>query len=251
MIYRRLPTFSRLVLAIVAFVSAILISTRIVHADALSCSSGNVFATVDVDVGGFLTEYRLSGTGPGIPTAGITGIGHFTASWTLPGPGNWDVTLEWRDGGTNDPWNFSAFNSHLQLSCVSGGSDAIGKAETKSIPQCANLFDGRINNQPSQDCAAPVAIYPGSIDVYGIDPLNGQGTFALRVTDDQIEAVGIPTGANVLLGQAINPSSGQLILLHRLTTGEFQVNAWYPDGKPYIFVWGDNGNKYHLADQNL
>lgn len=191
---------------------------------------------ISIDVGSVSGSSATSATlqvgGTDVATSGVPG----TLSYTVTSAGADSVRV------------YTAPYGEVVVIGWGCGSAPSSKSDTveKSIPQCANLFDGRINNQPNMDCAAPVAIYGGSITVYAINPTTGRGTFAFRATDGQIEAVGIP-GTNTLLGQATNPASGQLIMLHRLTTGEFQVNAWYPDGKPYVFVWDENGNKYHLA----
>ncbi len=110
---------------------------------------------------------------------------------------------------------------------------------------CASQ-DGRVNDSSNRDCAAPVAIYSGSIVVYGIDPATGDGAYVLTVGDEQIAAVGVPE-VNTLLAEGVNPYTGQPIAVYRLTTGEYQLNTYYHDGKPYIVVWDDNGNFYHLA----
>jgi len=184
------------------------------------------------------TGATLQVGGSDVATSGVPG----TLSYTVTSAGATSIRVY------ISPWPEQAVIDWGCGDAPSGGGSSSGNSDVveKSIPQCANLFDGRINNQPDMDCAAPVAIYGGSITVYAINPDTGQGTFAFRATDEQIEAVGIPS-TNTMLGQATNPVSGQLIMLYRLTTGEFQVNAWYPDGKPYVFVWDEDGNKYHLA----
>jgi hypothetical protein len=83
------------------------------------------------------------------------------------------------------------------------------------------------------------AIYcqPDSVfDVYGIT--DGVGWLAFRITQEEIDAVGIPS-ENTLLKQTADGT----IRLYRLDTGEFQVNAprwdaiWgnIPDG--YVYIW--------------
>jgi hypothetical protein len=92
-----------------------------------------------------------------------------------------------------------------------------------------------VNDQPWRT----TAIYcqsDGGYDVYGIT--DGAGWFAFRITQEEIDAVGIPS-VNTLLKQT---EDGK-IRLYRLTTGEFQVNAprWdniygnIPDG--YVYIW--------------
>jgi len=110
-----------------------------------------------------------------------------------------------------------------------------------------HIGDGRINNLPDKDCGAPVAVYLGSIDVYAIEPFTSTGTLTIRLTDEQVSAVGVPSEGNLILAQEVNPFTGMAIIISRLNTGEFQLNTYYADGKPYIIVWDESGNIYHLA----
>jgi len=96
------------------------------------------------------------------------------------------------------------------------------------------IGDGRINDA---DCAAPIAIYEGSIDVYGINPDTGVGSLAIRISDSDIEKVGISDDTNLQIAEGVNRYTGQPITVYRLTTGEIQVNTAYADGKPYVVAW--------------
>lgn len=126
-----------------------------------------------------------------------------------------------------------------------GGSG--GGALAAVAPPCANVFDGRINNDTRLDCGAPVAIYTGSVSVYSIDPATSLGVLSLRLRDEQLAAVGTPA-ANTLLARAVNPFTGQPVSIYMLASGEFQVNAFYTDGKPYTVVWpaSQPSALYHL-----
>lgn len=90
--------------------------------------------------------------------------------------------------------------------------------------------DGRLN---ALHCGAPISVYceGEGIDVYAIDPESGDGRLLLRLSAEEIEAIGIPEGENVTLAEQDG------VLLSRLTDGKFQLNATYPDGKPYIITW--------------
>ena len=110
-----------------------------------------------------------------------------------------------------------------------------------------NLFDGRVNNLQDLDVAAPVAIYDGSIKVYGIDPISGDGWLDVDISQEQIDTVGIPADVPFLLGQGKNHYTGIDIFVYRLPTGEFQLNTHYADGKPYIFAWDTEYHKWHFA----
>ncbi|MGQ9889475.1 MAG: hypothetical protein ACUVSX_13435 [Aggregatilineales bacterium] len=120
-------------------------------------------------------------------------------------------------------------------------------APPAALPPCPHLQDGRINNNPALDCAAPVAIYTGALDVYGVDPQTGHGYLTLRLSDEEIAAVGTPA-SNTLLAQAANLFTGHAVSVYALTTGEIQLNTFYADGKPYTVVWPADqpGALYHL-----
>lgn len=101
-------------------------------------------------------------------------------------------------------------------------------------------YDGRLNN----DAAAPIVLYQSSgddyyIDAYAIVPDLSKGVLQLRLIQNQIEAIGIPsTGEHArLLISDINPTTGFPINIYRLSSGEFQVNTYYPNGKSYVFRW--------------
>jgi hypothetical protein len=107
-----------------------------------------------------------------------------------------------------------------------------------------NPGDDRLNGNP-RDQAAPVAIYPDPLQIYVIDPATGQGLLVLGISADQIDEIGVPIGANVTLGETVNPYTGQPILVSRLTTGEFQVNTADSSGNPYVVIWDSSGNVYY------
>jgi hypothetical protein len=126
--------------------------------------------------------------------------------------------------------------------------DSAGEEDgPKPGPPAMNLYDGRFNNFQDQDVAAPVAIYDGSIKVYGIDPISGDGWLSMDISKETIDATGIPTDTPALLGQGQNHYTGIDIFVYRLPTGEFQINTHYADGKAYIFAWDEDGSKWHFA----
>lgn len=98
-----------------------------------------------------------------------------------------------------------------------------------------NPGDPRINHH-AIDRAAPVAIYCQSygIQVYDIDGFTGKGSNLpiISLSYEEVSAMGVPTDAPLLLGQSGDTT------LWRLTTGEFQVNAYYEvEWKPWAFLW--------------
>lgn len=101
---------------------------------------------------------------------------------------------------------------------------------------CCDVNDGSMN---AMHCGRPVAMYPGSLNIWGIDPWTGEGQIAFEVTDEQIAAAGIPAEEPVLIAEGINPYTEAAILIFRLPTGEFQLNTWYVGGKPYVVKWSE------------
>lgn len=98
-------------------------------------------------------------------------------------------------------------------------------------PDGCLFADGRVN---ATECAPPVVPYclPYGIFVYEIDPATGEGALLMMVRDEVIAAIGVPD-ENTALAQANG------VILSRLSTGEFQINALDFEGKPYTLVWDD------------
>lgn len=99
-----------------------------------------------------------------------------------------------------------------------------------------NVSDGSLN---AYHCGRPVAIYAGSLEVWGIDPATGKGELAFELSDAQIAEVGIPDAEPALIAEGINPFTQAAIHVFRLPTGEFQLNTWYVGGKPYAVKWAE------------
>jgi hypothetical protein len=92
--------------------------------------------------------------------------------------------------------------------------------------------DGRLNPHEG----APIAIYAvdeGVFEVWGIDINTGMGLLAFTADTTGLEAGDIP-----LVGaEGLNPYTFQPITMYLLPSGEFQINTYYWDGKPYIVTW--------------
>jgi hypothetical protein len=117
-----------------------------------------------------------------------------------------------------------------QAACLAGHGTGTYTVST-NIPLITwcNLADGRLN---PNDCGAPVAVYCNGkgADVYKLN--ESVGTLIIRVTEDEIDAVGVPKSGSVVLGQEGD------VVLSRLASGYFQVSAVYPqEPKPYVIAW--------------
>jgi hypothetical protein len=74
----------------------------------------------------------------------------------------------------------------------------------------------------------------GRIEVWAV--VNGQGELAIRVTERQIQRIGIPE-ENTLIADGRRLGFPD-IRLYRLDTGEFQVNApAHGNFNGYVFIW--------------
>ncbi len=76
-------------------------------------------------------------------------------------------------------------------------------------------------------CAAPVAVFcqDQAIAVYAIDASGGSHLFSVPLADT------VPASSPRVLAQAGG------VALYRLSTGEYQVNAFDDSGNPYVLVW--------------
>lgn len=132
---------------------------------------------------------------------------------------------------------FAPIANRFKLAIDADSIAVSSNAQAADVPACINA-DGRVNSI-CNDPAQTAAIYcnaDGSIDVYGIT--ENAGWLAFRVTQSEIDAVGIPTE-----NTRIAASEDSTIRLYRLSTGELQVNAPYWDSvhgnlpNGYTFIW--------------
>lgn len=112
-----------------------------------------------------------------------------------------------------------------------GGRSSVATATVTCLAETSGcqFDDGRVN---AAECAPPVVPYclSNGVYVYEIDPETGEGMLLMMVRDEVLEAIGVPQ-ENTTLAQIGD------IILSRLDTGEFQINAPDFEGKPYILVW--------------
>jgi hypothetical protein len=118
-------------------------------------------------------------------------------------------------------------------------------AETVSN-ECNNISDGRLNSSPALDCAAPVAVYwsDAGLDVYSVNPDNGDGVFTVRLTQAEIDVAG---EGNTLLAEIANPYTGDVVRVYKLAGGLIQINTTYADGKEYTIQFDGEGTLNHVA----
>ena len=113
-------------------------------------------------------------------------------------------------------------------------------------PKAACDFpEKRVNNRPHRDCSAPLQIFMDNGVITLLTPRIGitPGQAILEVSSTGP----IPTTANQIIAEAINPHTGRPVFVSRLTTGEFQLNTFYGDGSGYIIVWyGGANDAYHI-----
>jgi len=214
---------------------------------------------VQIDCNGWIAKY----TGAHILNRDNTGAGREKLSITATDGGGKVIysavftnkLTTYTDGIGDRPWTsppqYNPITWTLTSLAGNGFAEHLDFAATGSCAGLPTLFvpcglDGRLNDDPSKDCAAPVAIYADPLRIYAIDPQSGVGQMAIELTGGEVDMVGIPA-ENTLLKHAHNPYSGQEISIYRLTTGEFQVNTTYADGKSYIVVWNTEGTLYHIA----
>jgi hypothetical protein len=180
------------------------------------------------------------------------------------------VILNFNSIATPDPWSFvvqiDTFvagnpqdRATATISCPVGAGpftvtpiSSIDISVLPSVPIAVApvcITDSRINGLVDVDCAAPVVVFRegNGWHIYGINPDNAQGILIIALSEAQIAAIGIPD-VNTLLDEAIIASTGQSVQVYRLSSGEYQLNTFYADGKPYIVVWDDEGNVRHLAN---
>ena len=119
---------------------------------------------------------------------------------------------------------------------------------------CDNVYDGRLNNSPAVDCAAPFVLYRlppdangmGFVDIYGVG--NGQSSLVLHLPSILWE-LAPPARDKTLLDIAGNPNNGQPIGVYLMLNGEVLIESNYADGKPYVLRYDPDGTPQiiHLA----
>jgi hypothetical protein len=122
-------------------------------------------------------------------------------------------------------------------------ASAVALAQVDPNTNC-DLDPNRINNRPHRDCSAPVHIYLANDNILVLTPRIGISE-ARRVMQVPV-AQPIPANRNTIIAEAINPFTNRPVILSRLTTGEYQLNTFYPDGTGYIVVWYGGPDLYHI-----
>jgi hypothetical protein len=217
----------------------------------VSLSSGNDTVTNNGTVNGAIN------LGAGNDTMTVRGV----VTGTMDGGADWDTLIfDMTVEGTSSDLN--ALAREMAAANPAGGSITINGytftwvnfeslinllrfIESNPNPRpCA--FDGRIN---AFDCQAPVTLYYHPLQIWGVDPNTGAGTFAFSITQEQIDAAGIPTSGTVLIASGTHPVTGLPISLYRHANGAFQINAFFPDMKPYVGIWMEYGGFTNISGE--
>ena len=203
----------------------------------MSFDQGSGFANFN----GTFAGYNFSSPAWSVPAGTVIGLYAYVGSL----PYSAATTIEW----------FVAYECDTQqivFSCTGSYGTCPQNAATLFQtgggpgPSCLSTPDGRLNDSPAVDCAAPVVLYrdSGGIDIYGINPSNSQGILLIEIAPSQYE--GSPS-ETTLLEEVVNTASGQPIQVYQLAGGGIQVNAFYRDGKPYSVSWTPSEGLTHLA----
>jgi LysM repeat protein len=217
-------TLAIIILMVTLFVLAL--QSGLVYAGTVSLPGGwrfdmqycrNGYTVVNIAVGAVASSTATSSIVVNSISPSATGLGTiaiFSGSSIVSGPGTFFWSLAQTPGTP-----VSASISRIENGVVVGTFTEAATIQDCNVsgPPPAPLSepDNRINPDP----VAPVAIYclPNGIEILTIDG-QGNGHFAFRATQNQINAVGIPT-RNTLIAAAGG------VGLFRLTSGEFQVNV--------------------------
>ena len=113
-----------------------------------------------------------------------------------------------------------------------------------SADYCPWINDGRLNDDTERSCAAPVIIYTDPLTVVVVNPATQQGETLFTVDDDLIEEVGFSEDENLRIIEETHTYNGFPVIISRLTSGEFQLNAFYPNGEGYVVVWNEDFEHY-------
>lgn len=119
------------------------------------------------------------------------------------------------------------------------------ESDAESGAFCAKIKDGRLNDDPQRSCAAPVIIYlERGMRVIVMEPEMQQPRVVFRLTADEYDDIPVPEDENATIVETEDPFTGFPIVFSRLTTGEYQINAFYENGEGYIVIWDADGDHY-------
>jgi hypothetical protein len=177
--------------------------------------------------GSFYATYIETDTNFYVNQDGFSAHAGDNASFTLTGDHELLLDL-WYYGFPGDTVN-------VTVTCTAG----------PTVTGCGNVTDGRLNSSAALDCAAPVAVYwsDAGLDVYSVNPDNGDGVFTVRLTQAEIDA----SVGTVLLSEIANPYTGATIRVYKLEGGLIQINTIYADGKEYTIQFDHAGMLNHVA----
>lgn len=173
--------------------------------------------------------------------------GKLSVGWEQTGGGRFGFTDFWLDDETISAGrvlsvgafnvvgvqSFRTFLNDSELDIDGDGRFRIERTDcTESVPG----DDGRLNRD---DPASLAVVYAnsrtGGFDVYLVNAAAGGGELVIRAARAEIDAARAaataPGGLNTLI------QDGGAASLWALTSGECQRNAFYPDGKPDVFIF--------------
>jgi hypothetical protein len=173
--------------------------------------------------------------------------GKLSVGWEQTGGGEYGFADFWLDeeivnagrtfriGAFNiiDVESFRTFLNDDELD-IDGDGDFVTERTDCSVPLPSD--DGRLNlNDPASLAVVYANSKTGGFDVYVVNAATGTGDLVIRALKADVEAARAaaitPGGVNTLI-----QASG-LVSLWALTSGECQRNAFYPDGKPDVFIF--------------
>jgi len=152
---------------------------------------------------------------------------NFTHTFSVPSDGTYLFTV-----------NVSSIDPNQDIITIRVDHTRISTPRYPHIANCHDVLDdGRLNDDATWHCAAPVAVYPNG-EFYAINHLDSEESLLeITLTEDVMHSDAPET--NTLIAEAMHPYTGFPIKVYHLTTGEFQMNTQYWDGKPYVVVWRD------------
>lgn len=158
-----------------------------------------------------------------------------------PAAGTWTFTF-----GDNSSWDYLCYYG-FELAVETDYVEPVDEPTEEPAPMLCTTGDGSLN---ALHCGRPVAVFArgGGFAIYGVDINTGHGALAEEVGRAAIDEAGVPTGGPVVIAEGQNPYNHQPFTLYRLPGGEFQLNTFYWDGKPYVVKWAPDASAVSVVE---